>query len=312
MGSPMTSCETTLALASLVALAACASSTPVYPAVPASALRASASKGSDGDLFVSNFYKSQVLIYPAGENDPYPTGSVTDGVSYPYNLAVDKHGTLYVQNNNNTVTVYPEGSTSSSETLTEPQEGYGTGICVTVGSDETVYTVDHLVGQIYVFKKGDTSPSTTLYASHAFGVALDSRNDLYVGWAQNSSGGPARVDEFKHGSTRGKDLGIEVKYEGGLAVDKDDNLLVGDQGNRVIDVFKKGATTPFRTISTYPAYPYQFAFDRNDKYLYLVSGTPAEVYVYDYKKGKLAWTDTQGLQSSGYAEGVALSPAQPQ
>ncbi|HLY03204.1 MAG TPA: hypothetical protein VKR56_12005 [Candidatus Cybelea sp.] len=40
-----------------------------------------------------------------------------------------------------------------------------------------------------------------------------------------------------------------------------------------------------------------------------MSGTPAAVYVYDYKAGKLAWTDSQGLKSSGYAEGVALRPA---
>jgi hypothetical protein len=262
-----------------------------------------------GKLFVSNFYASEIVIYPAHVQDPSPIGTISNSVSNPYNLAVDRAGTLYVQNNNNTITEYPKGSTSPSKTLTEPKDGYGTGICVTVGDDGTVYAADHLAGQVYEFKNGGTTPSITLNVSEAFGLALDSKNNLYVGWSSSSSGGPGHVMKFKPGATTGHDLGITVKYSGGLAVDKHDNLLVGDQGNLVIDIFKRGASTPFRTIDTSPAYPYQFAFDRAEQYVYLVSGTPAEVYVYGYASGSLAWTVTQGLSPSGYAEGVALSPA---
>ena len=264
--------------------------------------------GKGGELFVSDFYSSEILIYPAGVQNPAPTGSISNGVSYPYNLAVDKAGTLYVQNNNNTVTEYPKGATSPSATLVEPPYGYGTGITVTVGRDLTVYTADHLAGKVFEFKSGYRSPTTTLSVQEAFGLALDSKNNLYVGWAPSSSGGPGRVMKFKPGATSGKDLGITVKYQGGLAIDAHDNLLVGDQGNRVIDIFRRGAKTPFRTINTSPAYPYQFALDKANRYLYLVSGTPAAVYVYDYATGALAWTDTQGMKGSGYAEGVALRP----
>lgn len=265
-----------------------------------------------GKLFVSNFYASEILIYPAHVSNPSPIGSITDGISNSYNLAVDRTGTLYVQNNNNTVTEYPKGSTTPSKTLTEPKVGYGTGICVAVGDDGTVYAADHLAGQVYEYKNGSTTPSTTLYVPEAFGLALDSKNNLYVGWSPSPSGGPGHVMKFKTGSTTGHDLGITVKYSGGLAVDEHDDLLVGDQGNNVIDIFKRGARKPFRSINTLPAYPYQFAFDHAERYVYLVSGTPAEVYVYDYSKGSLAWTVTQGLSPSGYAEGVALSPEAPQ
>jgi len=228
----------------------------IAPAVPLSEKAPTA-----GDLFVSNFYDAEILIYPANQQNPEPTGTITDGVSDPYNLAVDQAGTLYVQNNNNTITEYPEGASEPSKTLTEPKVGYGTGICVTVGTDGT------------------------------------------------SSGASGHVMKFKPGAMSGKDLGITVKYSGGLAIDSHNDLLAGDQGNQVIDIFKKGATTPFRTISTSPYYPYQFALGRKERYLYLVSGTPAAVYVYDYKTGKLSWTDSQGLKGSGYAEGVALRPA---
>jgi hypothetical protein len=276
----------------------------IAPAVPLSEKAPTA-----GDLFVSNFYDAEILIYPANQQNPEPTGTITDGVSDPYNLAVDQAGTLYVQNNNNTITEYPEGASEPSKTLTEPKVGYGTGICVTVGTDGTVYAADHLAGQVYEFKNGSGSPSTTLRVSEAFGLALDSHNNLYVGWSNSSSGASGHVMKFKPGATSGKDLGITVKYSGGLAIDSHNDLLAGDQGNQVIDIFKKGATTPFRTISTSPYYPYQFALGRKERYLYLVSGTPAAVYVYDYKTGKLSWTDSQGLKGSGYAEGVALRPA---
>jgi hypothetical protein len=291
----------------LIAVAGCASSGGTSSVAPMLPFSDEAPNG--GSLFVSNFYASQILIYPAHVQNPAPTGSITNGISNSYNLAVDQSGTLYVQNNNNTITEYPEGKTDPSKTLNEPVIGYGTGICVTVGSDGTVYSADHLVGQVYEFKNGSTSPSTTLYVSEAFGLALDSKNNLYVGWSNSSSGATGHVMKFKAGGTTGHDLGITVKLSGGLAVDSHDNLLVGDQGNQVIDIFKPGKTTPFRTISTSPYYPYQFAFDRKEHYLYLVSGTPAAVYVYDYATGAPAWTDSQGLKGSGYAEGVAVFPA---
>jgi hypothetical protein len=42
----------------------------------------------------------------------------------------------------------------------------------------------------------------------------------------------------------------------------------------------------------------------------LISGTPAEVYVYDYATGGPAWTITQGLPGpAGYAMGVAVRPS---
>lgn len=303
------SIATPLLLGALVA--GCAS--PATSSVPPADVSLRGDAGGNADLFVSDFYAAEVLIYPAHVENPSPSGSITDGISDPYNLAVDTSGTLYVQNNNNTITEYPKGASSPSKTLYEPKLGSGAGICVTVGRDGTVYSADHLNGQVFEFLNGDSQSSRTLDVSKAFGLALDSRNNLYVGWSASSSGASGHVMKFKHGATSGKDLGITVKYSGGLAIDKHDNLLVGDQGNQVIGVFKKHATQPFRMIDVAPNYPYQFAFDKNEKHLYMVSGDPAEVYVYDYATGELAWTVTQGLPGSGgYAEGVAVRPVAPQ
>jgi hypothetical protein len=50
------------------------------------------------------------------------------------------------------------------------------------------------------------------------------------------------------GQKTGKDFGIQVTLGGGLNVDQHDNLLVGDQGSQVIDIFRQGTTSPFRQI----------------------------------------------------------------
>jgi hypothetical protein len=52
-------------------------------------------------------------------------GVISSGISDPYNLAVDATSTLYVQNNNNTVTEYPKGHSQPIKTLTEPPAGPG-------------------------------------------------------------------------------------------------------------------------------------------------------------------------------------------
>jgi len=315
---PLTSLPAIVALGGLAVAAACSSSqnagsAALLPAYGSSAIPDGGSNGaSGGKLYVSDFYASQIVVYPASVQNPSPSGTISEGVSNPYNLAVDTHGTLYVQNNNNTITEYRKGRKKVIKTLTEPSDGVGTGICVTVGNDGSVYSADHYSGEVFEFAGGSTQPTLTLDVNEPFGLALDQKNDLYVGYSEGSDS-PGRVLKFKPGKTTGKDLGIEVQLSGGLAVDARDDLLVGDQGKQLIDIFRAGAKTPFRTIDTSPNPPYQFALDSTETHLYLVSGQPAEVYVYDYKTGALAWTVTQGLPgSSGYAEGVAVRPELPQ
>jgi len=265
--------------------------------------------GHGSRLYVSNFYAADVVIYPAAANDPPVVRTISQGLSNSYNLAVDGAGTLYVQGNNNTISEFAHGGEKPTKVLTEPKIGLGTCVTLAVGADGTVYSADLLESQLYEFATGSTTPTTTINLSHPFGIALDSSNNLYVGYTSSPSGFDFRIMEFAPGQTTGKDLGIQVSLAGGINVDKHNNLLVGDQGTQVIDIFKPGKTQPFRQISTAPYYPYQFAFDEKERYVYLVSGTPAAVYVYDYKTGAFAWSDSQGLSPSGYAEGVALSPA---
>jgi hypothetical protein len=272
----------------------------------------SSTNTGDGLLYVDNFYPMTIEVYRSGVSNPAPLYTISKGLSNSYNLAVDRAGTLYVEGNNNTITEFPKGKTSPSKVLHEPAIGYGTGVFVVVGDEGTVYSVDHYNSVIYEFAHGSRKPTSSISIPHPIGIALDRENDLYTDYLL--ADGNYGVMKFKPGQTTGHDLGIQLATPGGIGFDKDDNLLLGDEGPApAIYIYKKGAKTPFRQIDTAPSYPYQFAFDRTQEHLYLVGfaeGAPP-VTVYDYATGSVDWTVTQGFNSQDYATGVALSPAAP-
>ena len=52
---------------------------------------------------------SEVLIYPEDGTNQAPIGKITNGISEPWGLWVDKSGDLYVANSSGKVTVYRSG-----------------------------------------------------------------------------------------------------------------------------------------------------------------------------------------------------------
>jgi hypothetical protein len=260
-----------------------------------------------GRLFVADDTASKVLIYRAGVQNPAPIGTISDGVSSPQSLAVDQHGTLYVQNRKpDTITEYPEGQKTVSKTLTER----ALASAVTVGSDGTVYALrgcKHYpcYKKIYEFKNGSTKPKLTFSVPPGSnGLTVDSHDNLLVAWS--ACGFPTcnyGVSEFKLGSKTPFQIVAVAVCTCSLAVDAQDNWLIGNGTS--IAIYKPGGHKPFRTIQTKNVSGSEFAVDSDDKYLYVVGGAP-DVYVYDYATGKLAWTITKGLSS---ASGVTVRPA---
>jgi DNA-binding beta-propeller fold protein YncE len=49
-------------------------------------------------MFVADPQNNQVLMYDPKTPNPTPEGSITNGIDYPFGVAVDKKGTLYVAN----------------------------------------------------------------------------------------------------------------------------------------------------------------------------------------------------------------------
>jgi sugar lactone lactonase YvrE len=231
-------------------------------------------------LFVSdlNGGPAQIRIYSAKVKNPPQTGSITDGIDLPINVAVDKQGTLYVANNgNSTVTIYPFGSTSPSLTLsTSILDPNG----IAVDSKGTVYvTSGSTVGSCYVleFPKGATSPSAQVNGfGLPIGLALDKDENLFVADAT----APA-VWEVPKGSTTPTNLGLSgLSDPTGTAVDGSGDLYVANYQADVTG-YHVGTSSPFTTISDGIKNPYALAFNSHGS-LFVANYAG---YVTAYKKG---------------------------
>ncbi len=279
---------------------AASSGTPAMPALSAPLAQAANHKKL---LYVTDYTSSVVLIYRQGHTSDGPAGEINTGIDNPEGDAIDAAGTLYVANNgNSTVTEYPAGASSPSVTLSTD---ISHPLDVSVDSNGIVYVTEGSAGKILEFKPGSTSPDATVTITHPVSVVNAKNDDAYVTYNQNSTG---RVARCKPLATTCKDLGISVQLAQGVALDLKGNLLVGDYFGAAVDVYKHGATTPFRVISTPLEEPAKLALDRNDATLYMADPANFAVDLYNYATGTQESTFTFG--SGNELEGVALSPGQ--
>ncbi|MGB8966363.1 MAG: hypothetical protein WCB99_12040 [Candidatus Cybelea sp.] len=255
-------------------------------------------------LYVADQSAGAIEIYKQKGSNQQPIGEITQSVSEPDGLFVDSRHKLYVCNfGNGTVTVYPAGSKSPSETLT----GAGSPIDVVVAKNGTVYVANFnsgTAGTVLEYPKGQTAPSKTLVtfgtASFPEGLAIDSAKNLYVAFNTNDG----EVLEFGPGSPSGKNLGIHVGYVGGLTIDRNNDLLLDDQNLPGVDVFPPGSHTPSEQIKGF-----KLAFDvalnhTNTKLWITDTFSPPSVNEVSYPSGTIVDT----INSLESAFGVATSP----
>lgn len=259
-------------------------------------------------LFVADQTGQTIYIFPQNGLNPAPIGAITQGVSGPEGLFVDKRGSLYVCNfGTGTVTVYSKGSISPSKTLAPAGVA---PIDVVAGRDGTVYVADFNDGKdghVFEYAGGSATPTTTIsLAGYPEGLALDHDNNLYVAYQKPSSAG-GTVLKFKPGAIRGRDLRLPIVLVGGAAIDSQDNLLVVDQSvpNPHIDVFPPGAKTPSRKIGGFPL-AFDIALNSHDNILFVTQPEAlATVFKVAYPQGVIRQQITNTI---GSAFGVATSP----
>ena len=201
---------------------------------------------SSGNLYVADQQNSRVLFYPRGSTTPTRVygqlGSFTSGpqnnggvsansLSWPYGLALDSSGNLYVADYGNyRVLFYPSGSTTATRV-------YGQGGSFTTNTQN----------------KGGIS-ANSLYLPTA--VALDSSDNLYVADQYNSrvlfypSGSTTATRVYGQGgsftSGTANSGGISANslaYPAGVALDSSGNLYVGDGNNSRVLFYPFDSTT---------------------------------------------------------------------
>src|SRR5579863_4535220 len=260
-----------------------------------------------GQLYVADQSNQRVAIF--SQSTGAPTGQITDAIAAPDGLYIDPSGTLYVCNfGAGTVTEYPKGQSVHSKTLT----GTIGPKYVVAGSDGTVYVSDFGSGShsnLYEYANGSTTPTTTIpFATFPAGVALSAHNKLYVAYSDPTNN-DIEVLKFAPGSTKGKNLGIHIKYDspGGLAFDNQDDLLLDDQSLPGVDVFPPGATQPSQQIKGF-SLAYQIALNHKDTSLFVSDPFGPSVEEVAYPSGTPIRSFSSGLSG---AFGVATSPDSP-
>lgn len=230
-----------------------------------------------GYLYIADEYDSQIDIFPSMGRNQSQVGTITAGVDVPYGIWFDR-GTqsLYVANqSNNTVTVYPYGSTQPSVTysqgLNRPLfpivDRYG-DLFVSNANDGTV--VEYLAGSTNVYQVLQTP------GVEADGMAFDHQGHLYVAYRTCPSG-DGSIEKFAPGSSQGKVIGMTLSDPQGITVDYKGNIIVDETGTanqRItqIEEFVPGSKSP-SVIVQMPNndLPIELLLDCDEKHLYVAS-----------------------------------------
>lgn len=245
---------------------------------------------ASGDLFVANC--TTCLTGQSGTNNvvelkPHantPSVTITNGITYPFDLAIDHAGTLYASN----LGCY---SPSCSGQVSEYQAGYTGGspsavISVTyplglaIDSAQNLYVANCVVcstgiegsDQVLVYALGATTPSRTITTgvNEPVAMAVDSSNNLYVANCLNCSLGAAAyvsgtdtITEYASGSsTPTKTItftGTDIPFS--LALDQSNDLFVGNYGANSVTEYPPNATTASETITDGVSSPASLAID---------------------------------------------------
>ncbi|MBV9646900.1 MAG: hypothetical protein JO043_05510 [Candidatus Eremiobacteraeota bacterium] len=238
-------------------------------------------------LYVADAGNNTIWLFPAGVNNPSPSGAITIGVDAPVGVWVDGAGTLYVANSRGgtgvgSITEYLAGQTSPSLTITN---GIFRPVSVAVDRSGTLYVGQdgQFTPQIVAYAPGSTTPEASVFPTKQTGIpfmggmGIDSAGNLFAAFFVYHKL-PAHVVEFAPGLTNERDLMLHglggVDIFAGLALDGADNLYVGAP-NRHIYAYQPGSQQPFKTIPS--ALGGRFVSDTAGN-LYVPTGTEVDEY----------------------------------
>jgi hypothetical protein len=271
------------------------------------------SDGSGPLLYVSEEYASEILIYPENGMFSCPIGMITNGVSTPYGLYVDKNENLYVANQNGTVTMYPSGSVSPTVTYSQD---LGRPLYAIVDHNGDLFVGNGNGGtdggNIVEYLAGSTTAHEVLQTpgTEVDGMDFDQLGNLYAAYRGGS--GDGSVEEFAPGSTSGQVLGMTLDQPQGLVVDSGGNIVVAQTGGPDnLVVFTPGTTSPKVTLKLPgSSVPTQIALRSDQTILYVTSFPNGYVYRLPYPVKKWSTWKLWDQTPSPDNQGIALSDGQ--
>lgn len=274
----------------IAALCACAGATvgrnAPLPTVGALPKPSAIEKG--GVLYVDDGGNQAVEIF---KNRTWEKlGSITGGIGDIDRNWVDTHGNLYfAQFSPVEIVEYAPGGSSPTFTYYSQMQ-----FPVDVATDRAgdVFEADELTSSVNEYaQKSNTVSATCGNGIKLFlSVAVDGKNDVFVGYLDNKPYGKGHIYEYRGGlaGCRATELGVTLDFPGGMALDKNGDIVICDQNDNSVDI----VPPPYNSISARlgPVYNVPFSVRinrRNDEAYVADEGPPSDVFILRYPSGKL-------------------------
>jgi DNA-binding beta-propeller fold protein YncE len=243
-------------------------------------------------------------------------GRITDGVSKPFGMTVDRQGTLYLVNQHGVgsapgnVTIYPAGATSPNLTLSD---GLVNPQGVAVDASGNVYVTNRGPSPgIAVYAPGQTALSQYIIdplISRPIQDTFDSSGNLYF------SDPDTGVSEIPIGSQQPVSLGLQgLTQATGITIDPTDgNLFVdnflGHGGLYTLLAYASGAQTPMRSLQRNIAgYYLAMGSIRHEQVLFVPAFFSNAVFIFKHNARKPVTTLTEASQAGSVAYKAAGVP----
>jgi hypothetical protein len=199
------------------------------------------------NLLGGNNNYGSITIFPKGATTPSLT--ITDGVAGPYGIAVDSQGNVFASNlDANTVVAYHAGQTTPYETISFSAYGQALGMD-TDAADNLWVACD--TSTVFEIPAGSTTPQNAGLSgiNGPIMITFGKKDTMFV-----SNFGGSNVQVYNYGSTTPAYTitnGIETNGPTLNGVTKSDYFFQSNQNGNVSG-YKKGATSPFSTITGIP------------------------------------------------------------
>lgn len=239
------------------------------------------------DLYVADSTSQSVKILT---NKYYrEVGQISSGLVNPNGIFLDKRGNLYVasQGGGASINEYAPNATSPSFTYST---GMQSAIDVSVDAHGNVYEADG-TGFVYQYFQGSNTAIAQCFpgggSGNVSGVTVDSANDVFVSFTVNNVGAIAEYPGGLGDCSKKIVLGVPVVFPYGIAIDKQNDLVVADAGAAQVDVVDPPYSSVTRTIGSGFMEPITVRLSRNNALAFATDYKVHDVFVIDYQTGAI-------------------------
>lgn len=240
-------------------------------------------------VWVSDGGAADVAIFDNHTFTETGTIGYSDGIGSVDGVSFDDHGNFYVAEYANAAILEYNHHTLTSPSFTY-NSGIGNPVDVNVDKAGNVYEADFGGQYVTEFAQGSNSAIAQCFpGGEVEGVGIDKSGDVFVTY-NNSSTGTGSIAEYVGGLSGCSETVLfsnTFGFLGGMAVDKNGDLVVCDQTNIAVDIIAPPYTSVTGTLGSGYGSPFHVRISKTNKLAYVGDDVSAVVDVLDYPSGTL-------------------------